>query len=76
MSKLTPQDWGAVLILFLMFAFGFLANRSGLVDQLNQPIMREPIQELPVVDGGAEVRTSYTDPVSRAKEPFRLRPRI
>ena len=76
MEKFTPKDWGAVLVLVIMFAVVFLADISGLVDDVSHPLIREPIQELPMDDGGAISQTSYTDAASRASEPFRLRPRI
>lgn len=76
MNKFTPKDWGAILVLVLMFAIVFMADQSGLVDNISHPLVREPIQELPLNDGGAISQTSYTDAASRANEPFRLRPRI
>lgn len=76
MNKFTPKDWGAILILVLTFAMAFMADRSGLIDNISHPLLREPIQELPLDDGGAISQTSYTDAASRASEPFRLRPRI
>lgn len=77
MYKLQPQDWAAVLVLALMFLVMFVARESGLIDQLRSPMIREPIMELPTTDdGGSAIQTSYTEALSRAIEPFRLRPRI
>lgn len=77
MTSFTPKDWGAILILFLMFLVTYLVREAGVLDRIKSPIIRESIQEVtPIEDGGAEKQTSFTATVSRAEEPFRLRLRI
>lgn len=76
MKELLKKEWAPVLALALMFVLMLTAKHFGFVDQMHEPLKREPVQQVPWNDGGTDTQTSNTVVVSRDYDPIRPRMRI